>query len=114
MTSALASAFNHPDPSARLNAALRAGMRPSPEDVDVLVQQCRAEPDFQVREMLTWALIRQPAKTVVPTLVDDLARPEPQARSQALHTLSKVKDASAWPAVAFGLDDPEPDVVRTA
>lgn len=33
---------------------------------------------------------------------------------QALHTLSKFKDATAWPAVAGRLDDEDQGVVRTA
>ena len=111
--SPLEAAFAHADPSVRLNAALRAGMTPSPADVEVLLRRCAAEPDFQVREMLTWALIRQPADQVVPRVVAELTRPEPQARQQALHTLSKFKDGSAWAAVARCLDDAEPDVVRT-
>lgn len=111
---ALDLAFAHPDPSVRLNAAMQAGLSPSASDLDALVQQCAVEPDFQVREMLTWALIRLPASIAVPRLVAELDRPEPQARSQALHTLSKFRDASSWPAVAARLDDPHTDVVRTA
>jgi len=104
----------HPDPSVRLNAALSAGMKPSPLTLEALMERCRVEPDFQVREMLTWALIRLPADIVVPRLVAELSRDEPRARSQALHTLSKIGDSSAWPAAAARLDDDDPDVVRTA
>lgn len=113
MTS-LSDAFAHPDPSVRLNAALQAGLRPEASDIDVLLAQCAVEPDFQVREMLTWALIRLPAALAVPGIVAELDRPEPQARSQALHTLSKFRDEASWPAVMARLDDPDPDVVRTA
>ena len=110
----LEAAFDNPDPSLRLNAALRAGMTPSLRDLEILLLQCAVEPDFQVREMLTWALIRLPANVVVPRVVEELARPESQARRQALHTLSKFKDATAWPAVAARLDDEDQSVVRTA
>ena len=96
MTS-LSAAFAHPDPSVRLNAALQAGLRPAATDLDALVAQCAVEPDFQVREMLTWALIRLPAALAVPRLVAELDRPKPQARSQALHTLSKFRDETSWP-----------------
>lgn len=112
--STLAEGLSHPDPSVRLNAVLAAGIHPSPGDLDTLVAQCATEPDFQVREMLTWALIRQPANLVVPRVLAELARPDPQARSQALHTLSKLHDGSAWPAVAARLDDPDAGVMRTA
>jgi HEAT repeat protein len=111
---ALDDAFADPDPSVRLNAVMAAGITPDPLDLDALVERCAVEPDFQVREMLTWALLRLPAALVVPRLVGELMRPEAQARAQALHTLSKVKDSSAWPAVAERLDDDDADVVRTA
>ena len=112
--SPLEAAFTNLDPSLRLNAALRAGMSPSLLDLEILLRQCVVEQDFQVREMLTWALIRLPANRVVPRVVEELARPEPQARRQALHTLSKFKDRTAWPAVAGRLDDEDQGVVRTA
>lgn len=112
--SPLESRLADPDPSVRLSAALSAGTRPVLDDLDTIVARCAIEPDFQVREMLTWALIRQPSTHVVPRLLAELTRPEPQARSQALHTLSKIRDDSAWPMVAARLDDEDQDVVRTA
>jgi HEAT repeat protein len=112
--SSLATAFAHPDASVRLNAALRGGIKPTADDLDTLVVQCAVEPDFQVREMLTWALIRLPAALAVPRIVAELDRDEPQARSQALHTLSKFRDVTSWPAVIARFDDPDPTVVRTA
>jgi HEAT repeat protein len=112
--STLDQAFAHPDPSVRLNAALRAGIEPSLRDLDALLNRCAVEPDFQVRETLTWALIRLPAEVVVPRLIGELSREEAQARRQALHTLSKFRDASAWKAVAARLDDEDQGVVRTA
>jgi HEAT repeat protein len=111
---ALATAFAHPDPSVRLNAALQAGVKPATSDLETLVSQCAVEPDFQVREMLTWAIIRLPVAIAVPRVVAELDRPEPQARSQALHTLSKFRDPASWPAVVARLDDSSPAVVRTA
>lgn len=44
--------------STRLKAALAIGTRPQPGVVDVLVARCAVEPDFFVRDMLTWALTR--------------------------------------------------------
>ncbi|MGK6314552.1 HEAT repeat domain-containing protein [Neorhizobium sp. DT-125] len=106
--------FANTNPSVRLKAALSAGLNPSLRDLDALIDRCTVEPDFQVREMLTWALIRLPAEIVVPRLVAELASHEAQARSQALHTLSKIRDISTWPAVSARLDDEDQDVVRTA
>ena len=107
-------ALADPDPSVRLKAALAAGTEPSLRYLETLLERCAVEPDFQVREMLTWALIRLPGETVLPQLIGELSRNEPQARSQALHTLSKFRDSSAWQAVAAMLDDEDGGVVRTA
>jgi HEAT repeat protein len=115
MTIPLADRLANADPSARLQVALNAGMHPDPESVGTLVERCAVEPDFFVRDMLTWALTRQPREVSVPLLLDELASAEPQARSQALHTLSKIGDARAWPAVSGALlHDSDDDVARSA
>lgn len=102
-------------PSVRLRAALDAGTHPDPRDVDLLVERCRTEPDFGVRETLTWALTRLPASTTVPRLVGELEHGLAQARSQALHTLSKIGDPTAWPAITPELlRDPDDEVARSA
>ena len=81
-----------PDKSVRLQAALAAGTYPEPEFIDVLVSQCASEPDFFVRDTLSWALIRNEIPKVVERLKSELNSDNPQARSQALHTLSKIGD----------------------
>lgn len=63
------------------------------------------EPDFQGREILTWALLRLPREMVVPRLVEELAISEAQARVQALHTLSKSGVSQTWEVVVARLDD---------
>lgn len=114
-TDDLATRLRHPNGSARLQAALAAGTRPDPATVDLLVERCGVEPDFYVRDMLTWALTRLPADLTVPRLVDELASVFPQARSQALHTLSKLRDARARPAITGALlHDEEDEVARAA
>jgi HEAT repeat protein len=110
----LKGASAHSDPSVRLQAVLAAGLAPSAEDLETLLERCRVEPDFQVREMLTWTLLRLPRELVVPRLVEELARPEAQARSQALHTLSKSGASQSWDAVAARLDDEDKSVVKAA
>jgi HEAT repeat protein len=79
-----------PDQSVRLKAALAAGTFPKPEYIDVLVEQCASEPDFFVRDTLTWALMRNEATKVVERLKPELISENPQAKSQALHTLTKI------------------------
>lgn len=110
----LRAALSHPAPSTRLRAALAAGTRPDPVLLETLVDRCGTEPDFFVRDMLTWAVTRHPARTTVPRLLAELGADRTQARSQALHTLSKIGDRAAWPAVVALVHDTDDDVARTA
>ncbi|GAB3562440.1 HEAT repeat domain-containing protein [Spelaeicoccus albus] len=101
--------------SARLQAALAAGTRPAPEYARALVDRCAVEPDFYVRDMLTWALTRHAAADIVPLLLDELQTGNRQARSQALHTLSKIGDPRGWPAITGELlQSADDDVARSA
>ncbi|WCN84630.1 HEAT repeat domain-containing protein [Micromonospora sp. LH3U1] len=101
--------------SVRLRAALAVGTTPDPRFIDKLVERCAIEPEFSVREMLTWALIRQPPALSVPKLTDELRSERAQARSQALHTLSKIGDRQAWPAITRALlTDADDEVARSA
>ena len=103
------------DASMRLKAALAIGSNPEPDLVDTLMAQCAIEPDFYIRDMLTWALTRLPSDITVPRLLAELRSECAQARSQALHTLSKIKDPSAWPAITQSLlCDPDDEVARSA
>ena len=81
-----------PDQSVRLKAALAAGTFPKPEYIDVLVEQCAHESDFFVRDTLTWALMRNEVPKVIERLKPELISENPQAKSQALHTLTKIGD----------------------
>jgi HEAT repeat protein len=101
--------------SDRLQVALSAGTYPRPEYVEVLVERCASEPDFYVREMLTWALLRHPADLAVPLLIEQTRSSIVQARSQALHTLSKIRDGRGWAAITDRLlHDENEEVARTA
>ena len=102
------------DPSGRLRAALTAGTHPDPRLTDTLVDRCAVEPDFFVRDMLTWALCRLPSELTVPRLVRELGADSAQARSQSLHTLSKIGDPVSWPAVIALLHDDHDEVARSA
>ncbi|WP_088989775.1 HEAT repeat domain-containing protein [Micromonospora chokoriensis] len=107
--------LKHTDASVRLRAALAVGTTPDPRGVDPLVARCAVEPDFSVREMLTWALTRHPAALTVPRLLGELGAERAQARSQALHTLSKIGDRRAWPAITRALlTDADDEVARSA
>ncbi|GAA4545864.1 HEAT repeat domain-containing protein [Amycolatopsis samaneae] len=101
--------------STRLQAALAAGTRADPGFAEELVARCAIEPDFFVRDMLTWALTRLPAAVTVPRLRAELTSEHAQARSQALHTLSKIGDGDVWPAITRSLlRDADDEVARSA
>ncbi|MFD5870501.1 HEAT repeat domain-containing protein [Streptomyces sp. NPDC060322] len=108
-------ALEDADASVRLRAAMAIGTAPDPRFVGTLVERCAVEPDFQVRELLTWALTRHPSALTVPPLVAELDSEGAQARSQALHTLSKIGDRQAWPAITRAhLTDTDDEVARSA
>ncbi|WP_327285927.1 MULTISPECIES: HEAT repeat domain-containing protein [unclassified Streptomyces] len=101
--------------SLRLQAALALGTHPDPRFIDELVERCATEPEFYVREMLTWALTRHSASMTVPRLLTEVRSDGAQARSQALHTLSKIGDRQAWPAITRTLlTDADDEVARSA
>ncbi|MEW2145323.1 HEAT repeat domain-containing protein [Micromonospora vinacea] len=103
------------DPSVRLRAALTVGTTPDPQHIDTLIARCAVEPEFSVREMLTWALLRHPPELTVTKLTDELRSERAQARSQALHTLSKIGDRRGWPAITRALlTDADDEVARSA
>ncbi|MBU3734533.1 MAG: HEAT repeat domain-containing protein [Candidatus Planktophila sp.] len=104
-----------PDQSVRLKAALAAGTYPNPEHIKVLIQQCAIENDFFVRDTLSWALMRHDQKSVVDLLKLELLSENTQARSQALHTLSKIGDKENYPLITRDLLlDPDDFVASTA
>ncbi|MEU0521812.1 HEAT repeat domain-containing protein [Streptosporangium sp. NPDC006007] len=101
--------------SVRLRAALAVGTTPDPRFIGKLVERCAIEPEFYVRDMLTWALTRHSASMTVPELLKELRSEHAQARSQALHTLSKIGDRQAWPAITRALlSDADDEVARSA
>jgi HEAT repeat protein len=111
----VAHALGSSDASLRLRAALAVGSEPDPGFLEALLERCAVEPDFFVRDMLTWALTRLPPELVLPRLRRELDSARPQARSQALHTLSKIGDASAWAWITRELlGDADDEVARTA
>lgn len=105
----------HSSSSVRLRAAMAAGTSPDPRYLDTLVERCAVEPEFYVRDMLTWALTRLPPAVTLPKLLAELGSERARARSQALHTLSKTGDRRAWPAITPALlTDADDEVARTA
>ncbi len=111
LEAALRAAFST-DPGVRQEAALRLGTLAdaalAPRLVDLLV----AEPDFYVRETLTWAVVNQ-APAALPHLLAALGTAGP-ARVQVLHALSKIRDPAAVAAVLPLADDPDDAVAAKA
>jgi HEAT repeat protein len=111
----LIAALTAANASIRLQAALAIGSSADAGYLDTLVSRCAVEADFFVRDMLTWALTRLPPGITVPALLAELHSDVAQARSQALHTLSKIKDRRTFEAITPSLlADPSDDVARSA
>ena len=109
----LSSLFASNDQSVRLNAALMAGTYPKFEFIEILISQCATEPDFFVRDTLSWALMRQERERVVELLTPQLHSSINQARSQALHTLSKIGDKANYQLITNDLLFDEDDFVAS-
>lgn len=111
----LRAALTHESASSRLQAALTAGTHPRDEYVEVLVERSGIEPDFFVRDMLTWALTRHPSSLTVPLLLREVIDGGNQSRSQSLHTLSKIGDPRGWSVITPDLlRDGDDEVSRAA
>lgn len=111
----LTRSFTAGDADARLRATLAAGTDPQPGELRALLAQCAVEPDFFVRDMLTWALTRHPVETTLPLLLTELGFPVPQAVAQALHTCSKIGDTRAFSHITDAhLASDDDEVARTA
>jgi hypothetical protein len=104
-----------PDQSVRLKAALAAGTYPEVEFIEVLISQCAIESDFFVRDTLSWALMRNDVAKVVKRLETELQSANPQAKSQAIHTLSKIGDKANYSLITDEmLFDPDDFIASTA
>lgn len=111
----IAQALDVQDQSVRLKAAMAAGTHPHADLLEPLVRRCGVEPDFFVRETLSWALTRLPADDVLPRVQREIASKNILARTQAVHTLSKIGDERAWPWITVDLlHDEDDDLARTA
>lgn len=104
----LAQALKSSESSVRMQAALTAGTYPNQDYVDVLIERSAVEPDLFVRETLTWALMRHPVEVALPAVLGEATAAGDQALSQALHTLSKIRDPRGWSVITRAiLQDPD-------
>jgi HEAT repeat protein len=89
--------LRHPDKNVRIQEALTIGERQDVSALHDLVRGLRDDPDFFVRETISWALMRLGDPAVDP-LVELTRDPEARVRHDAIHALSKVGyDRAALP-----------------
>lgn len=101
-----------PDPKVRQEAALRLGTLADGSVARELVELLVAEPDFYVRESLTWVVVAQ-QETTLPHLVAALDGSGP-ARVQVLHALSKIRDPQVVDRIVPLAQDEDPAVSAKA
>ena len=101
------------DQSVRLKAALAAGTYPETQYIDILVTQCAHETDFFVRDTLSWALMRNDIPKVVERLKLELQSRNALAKSQAIHTFSKIGDKQNYFLITEEMMHDADDLVAT-
>ncbi|WP_151526671.1 HEAT repeat domain-containing protein [Serinicoccus kebangsaanensis] len=99
-------------PTVRQKAAVHLGTHGDATLARELVTLLVAEPDFFVRETLTWAVCRHP-QTALPHLLAALGT-DPQARVQVLHALSKIQAPEAVDHILPLAADDDPAVAMKA
>lgn len=102
-----------PDKNTRAEAAVELGKLADSSTADLLLEALATEPDFFVREYLTWSIVRM-AEAATPLLIRMLNDARPQARHGAAHTLGKIADQRATGALIVTLQDADPTVVCKA
>lgn len=103
----------HPDKNVRIRAALDLGATQHRDALPDLMERLGHEPDFFVRENLTWAIVRM-GPDAVPLLLGLLERPDAATRLQAVHTLSKIADPASAAGLKLAVNDLDDEVARKA
>jgi len=101
------------DPGVRLRAALELGEAAYTPAAGPLVERFGHERDFQIREILTWAVLRV-RDAALPLVHAALTSPHWLARLQAVHTVSKIGSPDDGPRLLALLDDPVDAVAARA
>ncbi|MCA0458189.1 MAG: HEAT repeat domain-containing protein [Chloroflexi bacterium] len=103
----------NPDKNIRSKAAVEFGKTDDLSLVPALIDALVAEPDLNVREDLTWALVRLKAAAFQP-LVALLSDANPKTRHSAVHVLTKIGGEVVVDALTGMLADSEPSVISKA
>lgn len=105
--------LHHPDKNIRSQAALNIGKRDDVSEVDALIQALITEPDFYVREDITWALVRFKHLSLQP-LIDLLDDENPSTRHHVTHVLSKIGGHEVVAPLIHALHDADGKVISKA
>jgi HEAT repeat protein len=105
--------LHHPDKNVRSSAVFALEKLDDAGVADALIQALGTEPDFFVREDMTWALVRL-GEPAFQKLVAALGDSQAAGRPHMAHTLSKMRDARAVDVLLAVLHDPDIAVVRKA
>jgi HEAT repeat protein len=103
-TTVLLAALHDPDSHIRSRAALRLGDLREMAALDALVQALAADADLNVREDITWALVRLGEPAVAP-LVALLRDGDAAARHSAAHALGKIGHVGGVDGLIVALHD---------
>ncbi|KZX21054.1 HEAT repeat domain-containing protein [Rathayibacter tanaceti] len=102
------------DRDVRQASALALGERADRAAVGAVLAQLWEEPDFFVRDTLTWAASRV-GREAVPLVREALAADRrPAVRTQAMHVLSKIADPATMDDILPLIDDGAPEVAAKA
>jgi HEAT repeat protein len=102
--------LHNPDSNIRSRAALSIGERADTDALPALIGRVGTEADLNVREDITWSLVRIGDAALLP-LIDLLRDASAAVRHHAAHTLGKIGDARAVDALIGVLQDNDEAVV---
>lgn len=94
--------LHHPDKNVRSQAALH--LSKDPTAIHTLLERLCIEPDLNVREDITWSLVRMGEVAVQP-LIELLNDAMPAVRHHVAHTLGKLGDRRAVEPLIHALQD---------
>lgn len=103
----------HPDKNMRGPAAIALGGSRVADALGGLLARVGHEPDFYVREDITWALVRMGENAIAP-LIALLADESAAVRHHAAHTLGKISGPRAVEALIGALNDSDHTVAGRA
>lgn len=109
MTEGAENALRDLDKNVRIQAAIDLGTAGDDKALDALVSALATEPDFFVRESITWALVRIGAP-VVPQMIRLVEDGDPTVQLSAVHVLGKLGDSAAAPALIQALKGAPPEI----